>query len=90
MVTGPRWKGKTPKRITKVFQSDTDFAGVLGRTEPDGTEDQASVQALQAQYKIQPFHEFASMPAPPAAPAITFPSYDNITDSLSNELKETF
>src|SRR6266851_4655649 len=34
------------------------------------------VKALQAQYKLEPLSAFLGQPAPPAAPAISFPPYD--------------
>ena len=41
-----------------------------------GPEDVANVKALQAQYKLQPLSAFLGQPAPPPAPAKTFPPYD--------------
>jgi hypothetical protein len=76
MFVGPKWKGRTPKGIKRVFRAETDIAGTLTRTSLGGPEDVANVKALQAQYKLQPLSAFLNQPAPPAAPAITFPPYD--------------
>ena len=34
------------------------------------------MKALQAQFKLQPLRAFLGKPAPPPAPAISFPPYD--------------
>ena len=45
LIAGPAWKGKTPRRIRKVFRSETDIVEILGRTQLDGTDDIPAVKA---------------------------------------------
>jgi hypothetical protein len=33
MIVGPGWKGETPKGVKAVFQSETEFAYILFRTQ---------------------------------------------------------
>ncbi|KRB49791.1 hypothetical protein ASE04_14365 [Rhizobium sp. Root708] len=76
VIAGPNWKGEKPEGIDKVFQSETDIIGILGRTSLDGKEDVPNVKAIQAQYKLEPLSKFLNEPAPQPTPAITFPPYD--------------
>jgi hypothetical protein len=70
LIAGPNWKGATPKGITKVLHSETEFVNVVGRTQLFNPSDLDNVKKLQAQYKVQPLSAFLGKPAPPAAPAI--------------------
>jgi hypothetical protein len=76
LVAGPGWKGETPKGITKVFRSSTQFSFLLFRTQLFGPEDMPHVEKVQAGYKGQPLSAYLKQPAPPAAPALIFPKYD--------------
>ena len=76
LIAGPGWKGDTPVGITKVFRSEGDIVEILGRTQLDGPEDEPAVQAIQAQFKLEPLSTFAGQPAPPPAPALQFPVPD--------------
>ncbi|HEY5851990.1 MAG TPA: DUF1254 domain-containing protein [Lysobacter sp.] len=76
MVAGPDWKGETPKGIDKVFQSETQFAYGLFRTQLFAADDLANVKKLQAQYKAQPLSAFLGAAAPAPAPTVNFPPYD--------------
>src|SRR5947207_9738615 len=73
MVVGPDWKGATPPRIKKVFQSSTQFSAVAYRTQLFNAEDMPNVVKVQAGYKWQALSTYLKQPAPPAAPAIDFP-----------------
>lgn len=54
LITGPNWKGKTPHGLT-VYKSPTNMVWILGRTYSTGTkDDDATVHALQDQYKLTP------------------------------------
>jgi hypothetical protein len=78
LIAGPKWSGAAPPGIAGVLQAETDIVGTLTRTSLAGPEDVANVRALQAQYKLQPPHEFLGTKAPPAAPPIDFPPYDKV------------
>ena len=77
MVTSPAWKGDKPAGIDGVFQSEGNFVYSHTRTEVDGEDDLANAQAIQQQYKVQPLSAFLGQPAPPAAPALNFPPFDD-------------
>ena len=76
MIAGPKWNGTKPSGIKKVFKAETEIVGTLTRTGLQGPEDVPNVEALQAQYKLQPLSTFLKQPAPPRAPPIDFPAYD--------------
>src|SRR5882672_8686644 len=76
LIAGPKWKGQKPAGITKVLRAESDIVGTLTRTSLHGPDDVANLKALQAQYKLQPLSAFLNQPAPPPAPAISFPPYD--------------
>ncbi|MBY3568969.1 DUF1254 domain-containing protein [Rhizobium laguerreae] len=76
LIAGPNWRGEKPKGIAKVIQAETEIIGILGRTSLDGPSDVKNVKAIQAKYRLTPLSTFLMKPAPPAAPAITFPPYD--------------
>ena len=72
MVTGPNWKGETPKGVKKVFRSETEFAFAVYRTQLFKPEDLNNVRKVQAGYKVQTLSAFLGTTAPPAAPAVDF------------------
>lgn len=74
MVSGPGWKGETPAGIKKAFSSETQFALALIRTQLFSAADLANVKKIQAGYKLESLSAFVHKPAPPAAPAIDFPT----------------
>lgn len=76
LIAGPHWNGETPKGITKVLRSETDFVGILGRTSLNGPQDVKNVQALQAKYQLRPLSAFARQTAPPPAPAVDWLPWD--------------
>ncbi|MGB8771365.1 MAG: DUF1254 domain-containing protein [Candidatus Korobacteraceae bacterium] len=76
MVAGSNWKGETPKGISKVFRSETQFSLVIYRTQLFNPEDMDNVKKIQAGYKVQPLSAFLGKPAPPAAPAINWPKFE--------------
>ena len=75
-VAGPGWSGDTPDGIKKVFQSGTEFALGLFRTQLINAEDIDNVRAIQAKYNAQPLSSFLGTPAPAAPPAIDWPKID--------------
>ncbi len=73
MVVGPDWKGETPADMKKVFHSTTQFSLVAYRTQLFNPEDMPNVVKVRSGYKAQPLSAYLHQPAPPPAPAITFP-----------------
>jgi hypothetical protein len=73
MIAGPNWKGETPPGIKKVFNSSTDFALAIFRTQLFKADDMPNVIKVQEGYKVQPLSAFLKQPAPPAAPALEWP-----------------
>jgi hypothetical protein len=76
LIVGPNWKGETPPGIKKVFQSSTDFALSIFRTQLFDPKDMPNVVKVQAGYKAQPLSAYLKQPAPAAPPAIDFPKID--------------
>jgi hypothetical protein len=72
MITGPNWKGETPKGITKVIPSETEFVLAGYRTQLFNPGDLDNVKKIQAGYTVQPLSAFLGQPASPAAQAIDF------------------
>jgi len=72
LVTGPAWKGKTPKGVTKVIRSETELVLGIYRTQLVNPEDLENVKKIQNSYKAQPLSEFLGRPAPKSAPVIDF------------------
>jgi hypothetical protein len=72
-VAGPQWSGDTPKGIEKVFQSGTDFALGLFRTQLMDAADIDNVRAIQAKYSAKPLSTFLGTTAPAAPPAVDWP-----------------
>jgi hypothetical protein len=75
-ITGPGWKGETPAGIAQTFPSETEFAIALFRTQLFGSKDIENVREIQADYVAQPLSSFLKQPAPPAAPAIAWPTFE--------------
>lgn len=75
VVAGPEWKGPPPDSIRGVFQSETNFAYCIIRTEVRGPNDVAAVLALQKRYFLSPMNVFLGHSTAPMAAGITFPSY---------------
>ncbi len=75
-VAGPEWSGDTPAGIEKVFQSGTDFALGLFRTQLIDAADIDNVRAIQAKYRAEPLSAFLGTTTPAAAPAIDWPKID--------------
>ena len=65
-----------PEGVAKVFQSGTDFALGLFRTQLFDAGDIDNVRAIQAKYSTEPLSSFLGTEAPEAAPAIDWPKID--------------
>src|ERR1700743_3724569 len=73
LIAGPGWSGDTPKGISKTLQAETQFVSVVGRTQLFNPADLPNVKRIQAQYKVQPLHDFLHTAAPAARPAPDWP-----------------
>ena len=73
LVTGPGWKGETPKDVQAVIPCETQFAYLLIRTQLFNPADIENVRKIQTGYHAQPLSKFLGTPAPPAAPAVSWP-----------------
>jgi len=76
MVSGPGWKGETPKGIKKVFNSETQFSLLIYRTQLFNPADIANVIKIQKGYTAQPLSAYLKQPPPPMAPAIDWPAFN--------------
>ncbi len=76
MIVGPRWTGETPRGITRVIRSETEFCLGIVRTQLFRANDIGNVRRIQAQYRGVTLSRFLNRPAPPAAPAIAWPAID--------------
>jgi len=74
LVAGPGWTGETPEGIDRVIRSETELVFAVYRTQLFGPDDLDKVKAVQAGYRVEPLSAFLRQPAPPAAPAIDFPT----------------
>ncbi|MFZ4681923.1 MAG: DUF1254 domain-containing protein, partial [Terrimicrobiaceae bacterium] len=75
LITGPRWKGKTPGGITLTFPCETDFALAVIRNQLFGPGDFANLRQVQEGFTIRPLSQFLKKPAPPRAPPASFPTF---------------
>lgn len=76
MVVGPHWAGPKPPGIKQIFRSSSEFTLGGFRTQLFNAADMDNVKKIQASYKAQTLSSFLGQPAPPAAPALTFPKFD--------------
>ncbi|MBB1090487.1 DUF1254 domain-containing protein [Rhodopseudomonas palustris] len=76
LIAGPRWKGKAPDGIAKVFRSETAFSLGLIRTQLFNGADLDNVKKIQAGYRAVPLSKFLGRAAPAAAPAVQWPMID--------------
>ena len=74
LLAGPDWKGEKPAGVNDVIRADTDFVLVAYRTQLFGPDDLENVKKIQAGYKAEPLSTFLKKPAPPAAPAMNWPT----------------
>ena len=72
LIAGPGWHGDTPKGVTKVLRSETEFVLPVVRTQLFNPADLDNVKKVQAGYKLQSLSAFLGQKAPPAAPPINF------------------
>jgi len=75
LLAGPSWQGTAPDGITGVIHSATDIVGTLTRTEltDEGVD---SLRTVQTSYRLQPLSAFTNQEAPPPAPTVSWPRWD--------------
>jgi hypothetical protein len=56
-IVGPNWTGKLPERVTR-FDSPTNIAWLLGRTQTNGVSDYDNVRAFQRGMRIMPLSQY--------------------------------
>ncbi len=76
MVAGPDWNGEQPQGVATTFRSETEFSLVIYRTQLFNPGDMENVKRVQAGYKVQALSAFLGKPAPPPAPAIEWPKFE--------------
>jgi hypothetical protein len=74
LIAGPGWKGDTPKGVKAVFNSETEFAYILFRTQLFNPADLGNVKKIQAGYKAEPLSAFLKQSAPSAPAAVNWPA----------------
>jgi len=72
MLTGPNWRGETPKGITKVIACETEIAMGIIRTQLFNPGDLKNVEKIQKQYGLKTLSAYLGKPAPPQARPIDF------------------
>lgn len=75
LLTGPDWKGETPKGIAKVIPCETQFFLSIHRTQLFNPDDLDNVKNIQDGYKVQPLSAFLGTKEPAAAATIDFPEW---------------
>jgi hypothetical protein len=76
MVAGPDWSAEQPAGVARTFRSETQFGLVIYRTQLFNAADMDNVKKVQAGYKIQTLSAFLGRPAPPPAPVIAWPKFE--------------
>lgn len=77
LVAGPDWQGTPPPGIRGVFRCETQFSLVIFRTQLFSPDEMDNVRAVQAGYRARPLSAFAGTAAPPPAPAIDWPRFED-------------
>jgi len=80
LLTGPDWKGETPKGITKVIPFETQFIFSIHRTQLLNPSDIDNVKKIQDAYRVEPLSTFLGTKAPSTAAAIDFPKWKEGTE----------
>ena len=73
LIAGPGWNGATPAGVKSVIHADTQLAYALFRTQLFNAADLPKVNKIQDGYKAVPLSAYLKQPAPPAAPAVSWP-----------------
>ena len=65
-IVGPGWQGDLPQGVKKV-QAPTNLVWILGRTQCNGKDDYAAVNAIQRQYTLTPLSSYGKPYTPPGS-----------------------
>ena len=76
LITNYNWNGELPKGINKVFQSETRFVFLFGRTLIDGPEDVENVKTIQKGYRLQYLSQYIGKSDTPDYPDPVFQPYE--------------
>jgi hypothetical protein len=76
MFAPPGWDGDAPEGVKEVFRPETHIIGTATRTSYAGPDDLDAMKRVQEHYRLMPLSEFLGEPAPPEAPAPSFPKWD--------------
>ncbi len=63
-IVGPGWKGALPPGVKKI-QASTNLVWIIGRTQCNGKDDYAAVNAIQRQYTLTPLSAYGKPYTPP-------------------------
>jgi hypothetical protein len=77
LLAGPGWQGQPPAGITDVLRFETDIVFVIGRTQLLGVDDVQQLVAVQDDYEVRSLSDFTGTAAPPAAPPVDWPAWDD-------------
>ena len=76
LIAGPGWRGKVPAGMT-LIRSPTNLVWIEGSTQYDGPSSLATVNAIQAGYKLTPLSAFGT----PYTPPTNVPTNPNVDTS---------
>ncbi|MFO1091267.1 MAG: DUF1254 domain-containing protein [Hyphomicrobiales bacterium] len=81
-IVGPGWEGSLPPGLKPLPRSRTNSVLIFGRTLIDGPADQATVNALQDQYRLIPLSLWGQVGATLPESRDVWPPYDPKADPL--------
>jgi hypothetical protein len=64
-IVGPGWKGKLPNDVHEI-KAPTHMVWIIGRTQTNGKDDYAAVNAIQDQYSLTPLSAWGKSYTPPS------------------------
>lgn len=73
LIAGPDWSGETAPGIRRVIRVPTQIMFGQFRTQLFDPGDLPRVEAIQAQYRVQPLSAYLGVPPPAAPPEISYP-----------------
>ena len=76
LIAGPTWKGEMPQGISRILRSETPLVLAFYRTQLFSPDDLENVKKIQAGYQVRTLSQFSGTAAPPVAPNLAFPAWD--------------